>query len=134
MSKKTILAKQLDVGGLDKLKKIGVWKNSKNAKQIVDDMPCKFVTAAAAVFSIKLLYVPRQKNGNIITDKKELEYIESLKKHAEWEAQQPKTFDNDAATRNRLLGAWRREKIIEGLGDHVKYFDQALNPNLFKKL
>ena len=39
--KKPSLAKQLDVGGLDKLKKSASGKNSKNAKQIVDDMPCK---------------------------------------------------------------------------------------------
>jgi len=133
--KKPSLAKQLDVGGLDKLKKSASGKNSKRAKQIVDDMPCKICGRRRRLFqsSCCMYRGNAKKNGNIITDKKELEYRESLKKHAEWEAQQPKTFDNDAATRNRLLGHGAEKKIIEGLGDHVKYPDQALNPNLFKE-
>ena len=45
-----------------------------------------------------------------------MEYRKSLKKHAEWEAQQPKTFDNDAATRNRLLGHGAEKKLLKVLG------------------
>lgn len=133
--KKPSLAKQLDVGGLDKLKKSASGKNSKKAKQIVDDMPCKICGRRRRLFqsSCCMYRGNGKKNGNIITDKKELEYIESTKKHAEWEAQQPKTYDNDMATRNRLNGRGNEKKIIDGLGDHVKYPDQALNPNLFKE-
>lgn len=43
-----------------------------------------------------------------------------------------KTYYNDAATRDRLLGRGEPNKLIDGLGDHIKYPKQELNPNLLK--
>lgn len=129
------MLKNLDVDGLLKLKKKAASKNSKAAKQVVDDMPCKICGRRRRLFQASCcLYRGSNKaNGNVITDKKELEYIRSQKKHAEWKERQGKTFDNDPETRDILLGRGKKNKLIEGLGDHVKYPDQALNPNLFKQ-
>ena len=128
------MVKNLDVDGLLKLKKKAASKKSKAAKQVVDDMPCKPCGRRRRLFQASCCFFKGgdSGNGNVITDKKELEFIRNQKKHAEWKERQPKTFDNDAETRNILLGRGKKNKLIEGLGDHVKYPDQALNPNLFK--
>lgn len=142
MSKnKPSLAKNMDVDGLTNLKKSAAGKNSKAAKQVGEDMPCKICGRRRRLFQSSCCFNGRSNhyssdgsaNGNVLTGEALKRQKEAFK-HAEWKAKhKTKTFDNDAATRNRLLGRGGPNKLIEGLGDHVKYPNQALNPHLFEK-
>jgi hypothetical protein len=103
---------------------------SKGAAKHVDDMPCKpcsrrrlLAEVAVGGSSCCFIGVDDKYSASKYVDNKDGTFTKVAKE---------KTYYNDGATRDRLLGRGGPNKAFDGLGDFSKFPNQDLNPNILR--
>ena len=98
-------------------------KGSKGMKTKVDDAPCAPCSRRRRLLQKSCCFI----GASSRTDK--YKYVDN-KDGTFSKVAKEKTYYNDGETRDILLGYGKKNKLVKDLGNHVKYPNEALNPNL----